>query len=162
MHCSLPGSSTHGILQQRTLEWVAISFSRGSSNLGIKPTSHMSAALRGRFFTTSTSWETYIYMYVCLCVCVYVCMSTYMCATAWADAWELSCESQQRLRYETMSKQGHGTYYWCLHGLHIRGNPNHWLELDAIAHTSFHARSPCRSQLPCFAALHHGKIMFWS
>ena len=29
--CSLPGSSFHGILQARILEWVAISFSRGSS-----------------------------------------------------------------------------------------------------------------------------------
>ena len=29
--CSLPGSSVHGILQARTLEWVTISFSRGSS-----------------------------------------------------------------------------------------------------------------------------------
>ena len=28
---SLPGSSVHGILQARLLEWVAISFSRGSS-----------------------------------------------------------------------------------------------------------------------------------
>ena len=29
--CSLPGSSAHGILQARTLEWVAIPFYRGSS-----------------------------------------------------------------------------------------------------------------------------------
>ena len=29
--CSLPGSSTHGILQTRILEWVSIAFSRGSS-----------------------------------------------------------------------------------------------------------------------------------
>ena len=29
--CSPPGSSVHGILQARILEWVAISFSRGSS-----------------------------------------------------------------------------------------------------------------------------------
>ena len=29
--CSLPGSSIHGILQARTLEWVAISFSREGS-----------------------------------------------------------------------------------------------------------------------------------
>ena len=29
--CSLPGSSVHGIFQPRMLEWVAISFSRGSS-----------------------------------------------------------------------------------------------------------------------------------
>ena len=27
MDCSLPGSSAHGILQARTLEWVAIAFS---------------------------------------------------------------------------------------------------------------------------------------
>ena len=27
MDCSLPGFSIHGILQARTLEWVAISFS---------------------------------------------------------------------------------------------------------------------------------------
>ena len=31
MDCSLPGSSLHEILQARVLEWVAISFSRGSS-----------------------------------------------------------------------------------------------------------------------------------
>ena len=31
MDCSLPDSSVHGILQARVLEWVAISFSRGSS-----------------------------------------------------------------------------------------------------------------------------------
>ena len=31
MDCSLPGSSIHGIFQERVLEWIAISFSRGSS-----------------------------------------------------------------------------------------------------------------------------------
>ena len=31
--CSPPGSSVHRILQPRTLEWVAIPFSRGSSQL---------------------------------------------------------------------------------------------------------------------------------
>ena len=30
MDCSLPGSSVHGILQTRILQWVARSFSRGS------------------------------------------------------------------------------------------------------------------------------------
>ena len=29
--CSLPGSSAHGILQARILEWGALSYSRGSS-----------------------------------------------------------------------------------------------------------------------------------
>ena len=31
MDCSLPGSSIHGILQARILEWVAIPFSKGPS-----------------------------------------------------------------------------------------------------------------------------------
>ena len=31
LDCSLPGSSVHGILQERILEWVAFPFSRGSS-----------------------------------------------------------------------------------------------------------------------------------
>ena len=31
MDCSLPGSSVHGILQARILEWIAMPFSRGSS-----------------------------------------------------------------------------------------------------------------------------------
>ena len=31
MDCSLPGSSVHGILQARILEWGAVPFSRGSS-----------------------------------------------------------------------------------------------------------------------------------
>ena len=31
MNCSSPGSSVHGILQARIQDWVAISFSRGSS-----------------------------------------------------------------------------------------------------------------------------------
>ena len=31
LDCSLPGSSVHGILQARILEWIAVSFSMGSS-----------------------------------------------------------------------------------------------------------------------------------
>ena len=49
MDCSLPGSSVHGVLQARILEWVAISSSEYLSDPGIKPTSLVSA---GRFFTT--------------------------------------------------------------------------------------------------------------
>ena len=33
MDCSLPGSSVHGILQARLLELLAISFSRGRSDI---------------------------------------------------------------------------------------------------------------------------------
>ena len=37
MDCSPPGSSDHGILQTRILEWVAIPFSTSLSNPGIEP-----------------------------------------------------------------------------------------------------------------------------
>ena len=39
MDYSLPGSSVHGILQARILEWVAIHFSRGPSRPRIEPRS---------------------------------------------------------------------------------------------------------------------------
>ena len=40
LDCSPPGSSDHGILQARILEWVAISSSREDlSDSGIEPTS---------------------------------------------------------------------------------------------------------------------------
>ena len=52
MYCSLPRSSVHVISQARILEWVAISFSRGSSRSGIDTASSASPALEGGFFTT--------------------------------------------------------------------------------------------------------------
>ena len=44
----LPGSSVHGILQARILEWAAIPFSRGSSQS--RPQTQVSC-IAGRFFT---------------------------------------------------------------------------------------------------------------
>ena len=49
---SPPGSPVPGILQARTLEWVAISYFRDLPNPGIKPVSLTSSALAGGFFTT--------------------------------------------------------------------------------------------------------------
>ena len=52
MDCSLPGSSIHGILQARILEWVAISSFRWSSQPRDQTrVSHISC-IAGRFFTT--------------------------------------------------------------------------------------------------------------
>ena len=45
--CSLPGSSVHGIFQARVLEWVAISFSRGSSRP--RDRTHVSRVVGRRF-----------------------------------------------------------------------------------------------------------------
>ena len=49
MDCSPPGSSVHGILQAKILEWVVISFSRGSS--WPRDWTRVSC-LAGGFFTT--------------------------------------------------------------------------------------------------------------
>ena len=55
--CSLPGSSVHGILQTRILKWIAIPFSRGSS----QPRDWTWASwIAGRFFTI---WATREHVY---------------------------------------------------------------------------------------------------
>ena len=52
MDCSLPGYSVHGISQARILEWVSISFSRGSS----QPRDQTCiSCLAGGFFTTGAT-----------------------------------------------------------------------------------------------------------
>ena len=48
MACGTPGSSVHGILQARTLEWVVIPFSKGSSRP--RDQTHVSS-IAGKFFT---------------------------------------------------------------------------------------------------------------
>ena len=61
MGCSLPGSSVHGVLQTRILEWVAISFSRGSSQH--RDWTQVSC-IAGRFFTDLATREAhYVFIY---------------------------------------------------------------------------------------------------
>ena len=53
--CSLPGCSVHGILQARILEWIAISFPRGSS----QPRDQTRVShIAGRCFTLWATKET--------------------------------------------------------------------------------------------------------
>ena len=60
MDCSLPGSSVHGILQARILEWIAIPYSRGSS----QPKDQTQVSyIAGRFFTIRATR---------VCVCIYI------------------------------------------------------------------------------------------
>ena len=62
MYHSPPGSSIHGIYQARILEWVTMPSSRGSPPS--RDRTHISwfCALAGGFFTTSATWEAYIYI----------------------------------------------------------------------------------------------------
>ena len=52
MNCSLPGSSVHGILQARILEWVAISSSRGFSWSRDQTCISCDSCIAGRSFIT--------------------------------------------------------------------------------------------------------------
>ena len=59
MASSLPGSSSLGILQARTLEWVAMPSSGDLPDPGMEPTSLVSPALAGGFLTTSATGEAH-------------------------------------------------------------------------------------------------------
>ena len=66
MDSSLPGSSVHGILQARILEWVTTSTPGDLPNPGIEPVSLVSSVLAGGFFTTAppgNSWYSSSYCY---------------------------------------------------------------------------------------------------
>ena len=52
--CSPPGSSFHGISQARILEWVASSFSRGSSQPKDQTCISCLSCIAGGFFTTES------------------------------------------------------------------------------------------------------------
>ena len=62
MDCSPPGSSVHGVLQARIQEWVAIFFSRGTSQPRDQK-SLLSPALEGRLFLSSATWKP-----ICMCI----------------------------------------------------------------------------------------------
>ena len=59
--CSLPGSSIHGIFQARILEWVAISFSGGSSQPRDRT---LVSRIAGRRFTVWAIREILMYAYL--------------------------------------------------------------------------------------------------
>ena len=55
MDCSPPGSSVHGVLQARTLEWVTMPSSRGHNTSQPRDWTHISCSshMVGRFFTAT-------------------------------------------------------------------------------------------------------------
>ena len=61
MDCSPPGSSVHGILQARILEWVAMPSSRGSSQPRDQTQSSCSCCTASRFLTTEPPREPTVF-----------------------------------------------------------------------------------------------------
>ena len=59
MDYSSPGASMHGISQARILEWIAIFYSRGSSQPRDQTVSLISPALASRSFINCATWGRY-------------------------------------------------------------------------------------------------------
>ena len=107
---SLLGSSVHGVLQARILEWVAISFSGGSSQPRVW-------TLAGRFLTTSATWEViYIYKVSCnsafpeyyfkLFILLNNNSQGYSFSSSHVWMWELDCKEAEHLRIDAFE-------LWC-------------------------------------------------
>ena len=75
MDCSSPGSSVHGILQTRMPEWIAISYSRGSSQPG--DWTHISciSCLDNRFIITAPPGESINTFFLILKLKKFQCMT---------------------------------------------------------------------------------------
>ena len=73
MDYSLLGSSVHGILQARILEWSGLACPPPGdlSDTGMETMSLMSPALAGRFFSTSATWEAQNLVFGWDCLCAY-------------------------------------------------------------------------------------------
>ena len=78
--CSLPRTSVHGILQAKILDWVVISFSKGSS----RPTDWINicwVSCIDRQMLPLRPLGSPILLCVCVCVCVCVCLVAQSCQT---------------------------------------------------------------------------------
>ena len=62
--CGPPGSSIHGILWARILDWIPCPPPGDLPDPGIESASLMSPALAGRLFTISATWEDYIHIHI--------------------------------------------------------------------------------------------------
>ena len=83
-NCSLPGSSVHGILWARILQWVAIP----SSTRSLEPVSLMSPALAGSFFTTNATWEApYLYLHAHVYIFIFGCSGFHPCSMEDLSSW---------------------------------------------------------------------------
>ena len=111
MDCSLPGSSIHGIFQARVLEWIAISFSRGSSQP--RDRTRVSCIVGRRF----TVWATVALLRKCIVIVQrrqwhplqYYCLENPMDGGAWKAAVHGVAEGWTRLSDFTFTFHFHAS-----------------------------------------------------
>ena len=92
MDSSPLGSSVHGISQARVLEWVAIYFSRGSSQL--RDWTQV-PCIASRFFT----WATFFFSSVSLSAALIIVDNTHRKSSTWwkCTAWQVNWKKQWKL-----------------------------------------------------------------
>ena len=94
--CSLPGSPVHGIFQARVLDWVAIPFSRGSSqprdrtwvscivdrcfNLWATREVHRSKYITGFSGSLAYKWQIVVLLRLHICVSRFICVDIHLYA----------------------------------------------------------------------------------
>ena len=88
MDYSPQGSSVHGILQARVLEWVALPLPGDLPDPGIEPTSLMSSALAGAFFTTNVTQEVSCVLSDQGYMCTLEMIRPYMCSFPKSKAFQ--------------------------------------------------------------------------
>ena len=111
INCSLQSSSVHGILQERILEWVVISSSRGSS----WPRDWNCISCISCIAADSLPWSHQESPLRCVCMCIhtYVCMCVYISEKAMAPhsstlAWKIPrMEEPGRLQSMELLRFGH-------------------------------------------------------
>ena len=105
MDCRLPGSSVHGILQARILEWVAISFSHVKCWWGIKLHSNIYAET-GLFYQWIFKWKKVLIT----------------CVQLFATPWTVDCQAPLSMEF---SKQE----YWSGLPFPTQGDlPDPWMD----------------------------------
>ena len=71
--CSSPGSSVHGVLQARILQWVAVPSPGDLPNpRGIEPMSLCLLYWQASSLPLAPPGKPYIHVYMCMCVCIYI------------------------------------------------------------------------------------------
>ena len=100
LYPTLPGSSVHGIFQARVLEWVAVSFSRGSSQC--RDWTRISHTAGRRFTLWATREADYTYRFSLdlsrlnayrFSLDLYGCLHLPLLAVHWSVCWRLVCLS---------------------------------------------------------------------
>ena len=134
MECRPPDSTVHGILQSGILEWVAISFSRASSQQSRDPT-HVSS-IAGGFWLSHQGSPYYIHIHKYIYIYIYTHIHIYINAGDIRDAGLIP-----KLGWPPGAGHDNPLWYSCL------GNPTEtraiYIYIICLSHYLLHQVSTC-------------------